>query len=273
MGDMEPRGRSLILACVLVIAAVGFAWAQNPGPTVDELLVRIFTAEDGQPYELTADFTGRLTLLVRGSRLTATAAGFFQEWRKPGETRRRKVTIERLDVPLLLRPFTRTLRRIIEEKVETTSESQETFHAHDVFLHQELSGRRYILVGVHKSIVDEAISKFGKPEDKLDTATRRRIAQWLFTAPTMRNFLIRSGPPYAMRAVVDEDGHIYELVLFYDWGQVGTRIGYITINGVSVWRNVASDATSELSSMGRVDGELVLVFTNHCLNCARSRIR
>lgn len=268
MGDMKVSPRAARIAagvCGLLLTAVAAVWAQTP--TVDQLLTRLFSTEGEDPYELTADFTGRLTFVVRGSRITAVAVGSFQESRRPGDIRRRKVIIERLDVPLLLRPFTGTLKRIIEEKVEAQSESQETFHAHDIFLAQELSARRYLLVGVHRDIVDEALNRYGKPQDKSDIAIRRRIAHWLFTSPTMREFLVRPGPPYAMRAVLDDEGHIYELTLLYDWGQVGTRIVYIEINSVPVWRNVVSDANSELSGLGRVEGELVLVFTNHCLNC------
>lgn len=271
MGDVDFSSfgrRHLAAACLITLVTVATAWAQTP--TVDQLLVRLFTSENDEPYELTADFSGKLTLLVRGSRVAATAAGSFREWRKAGEPRRRKVTIDRLDVPLLLRPFAGTLRRIIEEKVETQTENQETFHAHDIFMLQDLPGRRYALAGVHRNIVDDAISRFGKPEDKLDVATRRRIAEWLFTNPNMRTMLVRSGPPYAMRAVIDDEGHLYDLTLFYDWGQIGTKIVYTEIGGIPVWRTVVSDTVGDLTGMGRVEGDLVLNFTNHCMNCVRA---
>lgn len=270
MGDVDLfllGARRFAAACLITTMAVATAWAQSP--TVDQLLARLFTSEGEDPYELTADFSGKLNLFVRGSRVTAYAEGSFREWRKAGDVRRRKVTIERLDVPLLLRPFAGTLRKIIEEKVETQTENQETFHSHDIFMVADLPGRQYALGGVHRGIVDDAISRYGKPEDKLDIATRRRIAQWLFTNPNMRTMLVRSGPPYAMRAVVDADGHVYELILFYDWGQIGTKITYTVINGIPVWRNVTSDTVGDLSGVGRVEGDLVLVFSNHCMNCVR----
>jgi len=271
MGDVDSfslGARRLAAACLITLMALATAWAQSP--TVDQLLTRLFTTEGEEPYELTSDFSGKLSLIVRGSRVTARAQGSFREWRNAGDVRRRKVTIDRLDVPLLLRPFAGTLKKIIEEKVETQTENQETFHSHDIFMQQELPGRHYALAGVHRSIVDDAISRYGKPEDKLDVATRRRIAQWLFTNPNMRSMLVRPGPPYAMRAVVDDTGHVHDLTLFYDWGQIGTKITYTVISGVPVWRTVASDTVGDLTGMGRVEGDLVLSFSNHCMNCVRA---
>lgn len=256
--------RPSALALLTLLAVSPAAWGQSL--TFDQLVERIFTAEDEDPYELTADFTGRLTLTVRGSSIAATATGTYEEVRKSGEPRRRKVKIERLDVPLLLRPFTGTLRRVIEEKVESGTENPETFHAHDLFPLQELP-ERYVVGGVHRSIVDDAISRFGRPQDKTDPATRRRIAHWLFTTPSRREFLIRPGPPYAMRAVVDDEGHVHDLTIFYDWGQITTKIIYIMVSDKPAWRHLTSDAISELSGLGRVEGELVLAFTNHCRNC------
>lgn len=257
---------ALWLAAIGLVAAIAWpAYAQTP--SVDTLLGKLFTSETPDPYEVTADFNGSLTLLVRGSRLTATATGSYIEYRKAGDHRRRKVTIDRLDVPLLLRPFTGTLRKVIEDKVESQADNPENFHNHDVFLLQELPGKRYVLAGVHRSIVDDAIDRYGKPQDKRDVTTRRKIAQWLYTTPWMRSFLVRPGPPYAMRAVVDEDGQLHELTVSYDWGEIGTKVSYVTLSGQPIWKQVVSDVTSELSGVGHVDGELVLNFSNHCLNC------
>jgi hypothetical protein len=239
-------------------------WSQ---PTVDTLLARIFGSEDKTPYELTADFNGTLTLIVRGSRTTAVAAGSFTEWRGPDGVRRRKVDVKKLDLPVLLRPFGGSIRRIIEEKVETQSETPETFHEHDIFILGQQQGR-YTLVGVQRAIVDAAIDRYGKPQDKRDPEVRRRIARWLWTSPQREN-IVRSGPPYALSATVDEDGLIYELSLFYNWGEVGTRIVYIEINKQPVWRSVSADAVSDVSGVGRVNGVMTLNFTNHCLNCKK----
>jgi len=257
-----------VIFTLATLAAIGGPAAAQ-APSVDALLARLFGSEDKTPYELTADFSGTLTLIVRGGRFTAVAAGSFHEVRKSDGVKRRKVNITRLDLPVLLRPFRGTLRRVIEEKVETQSESPETFHEHDIFVHGELPGKRYLLIGVQKEIVDEAIDRYGKPEHKKDTATRRRIAHWLYTSPSMREMLVRSGPPYALQAVLDEGGTLYELTLFYNWGEVGTRIVYIIANGQPVWQQVSADANSELSGLGRADGKLLLNFTNHCVNCKK----
>lgn len=256
------------LLLVAILAAAGNP-ARAQAPSVDTLLTRLFGSEDKTPYELTADFAGTLALAVRGSTLTAVASGSFNEFRQADGIKRRKVTITTLDLPLLLRPFSGTIRRLIEEKVETQSETPETFHAHDIFIHGELPGRRYILVGVHKAIVDDALARYGRPEDRKNVEVRRRIARWLYTSPTQRETLVRPGPPYALLVILDDAGILYELTLFYDWGEVGTRIGYATVSGQPVWRQVSADAVSELAGLGRVDGKLFLTFTNHCVNCKK----
>lgn len=261
---MRPAAGVLL---ALLVAAAGPARAQTP--SVDTLLARLVGSEDKTPYELTADFAGTLALVVRGSTVTAVASGSFMESRGADGIKRRKVQITRLDLPLLLRPFRSTIRRVIEEKVETQSETPETFHDHDIFMHGELPGRRYVLVGVHRAIVDEAIDRYGRPEDKRNAEVRRQVARWLYTAPGRRETIVRAGPPYALLVIVDEAGTMYELTLFYDWGEVGTRISYNRLNGQLVWRQVSTDAVSELAGIGRVDGRLTLTFSNHCVNCRR----
>ncbi|HEY6103121.1 MAG TPA: hypothetical protein VI007_07840, partial [bacterium] len=164
-------------ALISLMIAAGVAipgWSQ---PTVDTLLARIFGSEDKTPYELTADFNGTLTLVVRGSRTTAVAAGSFTEWRGADGIRRRKVDVKKLDLPVLLRPFAGSIRRTIEEKVETQSETPDTFYEHDIFILSQQQGR-YVLVGVQRAIVDAAIDRYGKPQDKKDPEVRRRIARW-----------------------------------------------------------------------------------------------
>jgi hypothetical protein len=270
---MTLRNRTLaaVLATVLVVAATAGQPAAEELPSVDALLARLFSTDERTPYELTAEFTGTLTLTIRGGAVTARAAGSFYEVRRADGVRRRRVQITRLDLPFLLRPFASTIRRVIEEQVETQNESPETFHAHDIFLHSTLPGKRYVLVGVHKEIVDEAIDRYGRREDKADPATRRRIAQWLYTTPTQRELLVRPGPPYALRAVLNEYGTLFELALLYHWGEIGTRIDYAVVRDQWVWRQVDADASSELAGFGRVDGKLRLTFFNHCLNCPPAR--
>lgn len=258
---------SLAVTMAIELTTGGTAWAQVL--SVETLLARLFDVDVKTPYELSADFAGELVLSIRGGRLVVAAEGSFLESRGADGIRRRKVTVRRLDLPFFLRPFSGAVRRVIEEKVETQAETPETFHNHDVFILTELPGRRYVLVGVHRAIVDEAIDRYGQPRDKNDPLTRRKIAQWLFTSPTMTAFLVRPGPPYALRLIVDEDGQLYELALFYDWGEVSTRISYAVVNGQPVWRQITADTVSEFAGVGRVDGQLVLTFFNHCVNCRR----
>lgn len=258
----------LAAAAVMAAAiAAGMAAPARSQPAVDTLLARVFRSEDKTPYELTADFSGTLTLVVRGTKLTAIAAGSFREWRGADGVRRRKVNVTQLDLPVLLRPFAASVRKIIEEKVETQSETPEAFHDHDVFILSEERGR-YTLIGVQRGIVDDTIDRYGKPQDRRDPEVRRRIARWLWTG-SRRETIVRPGPPYALRAIVDERGLIHELTLFYDWGEVGTRIAYAEVNRQPVWRSISADAISDISGFGRVDGVMILNFSNHCVNCKR----
>ena len=261
----HPLPRLTAAALLTIALAGGLSLPARSQPTVDTLLARIFGSEDKTPYELTADFNGTLTLVVRGTRSTAVAVGSFVESRGADGIRRRKVTITKLDLPLLLRPFGATVRRLIEEKVETQSETPETFLEHDVFILTEQRGR-YVLVGVQRAIIDATIDRYGKPQDKRDPEVRRKIARWLWTSPQREN-IVRPGPPYALRTTTDEAGLVHELTLFYSWGEVGTRIVYVEVNKQAVWRTVQADAVSEVSGFGRVDGFMVLNFTNHCVNC------
>jgi hypothetical protein len=264
---LESPSRVVAAALICLALAAGAAMPASGQPTVDALLARVFSSEDKTPYELTADFNGTLTLVVRGSKTTAVAAGSFREWRGRDGVRRRKVEITKLDLPVLLRPFRASVQRIIEDKVETQSESPEAFHAHDIFI-LGAQGERHVLIGVQRAIIDGAIDRYGKPQDKRDPEVRRRIARWLWTSPQREN-IVRPGPPYALRAQVDDEGLIHELTLFYNWGEVGTRISYIEVNRQAVWRSISADALSDVSGVGRVDGVLVLYFTNHCVNCKK----
>jgi hypothetical protein len=235
---------------------------------VDVLLERLFSRNVGRPYELTADFTGTLDVTVKMSRLVVEAEGSFLELRGADGIRRRKVTVRKLSVPFILRPFASSVRRVIEEKIETSAENPETFHNHDLFLLAE-EPDQFVLAGIHRSIVDEAIDRYGHPEDKLDTATRRKIAEWLYTAPTMQEFIVRPGPPYALRAAIDDGGLLRELVLSYDWGAVSTVVEYTLVNGRPVWATLQADTVSDISGVGRVTGKLLLRLSNHCVNCHR----
>ncbi len=71
-----------------------------------------------------------------------------------------------------------------------------------------------------------------------------------------------------LTALVDENGLIHQLMLTYDWGQLGNTLTFVTIGGRAFWREVVSDTSTEVAGMGRVDGHMVMQVTNHCLNCA-----
>ncbi len=234
---------------------------------VDVLLARAVGTGSQETYELTADFQGSLTVTVRGAPFTAFAVGSYHESRKPGELRKRQITVRQLDVPFLLRPFTGSVKDLIEKKTELQSDNPATFSGHDIFLLEEQPGGRYVLSGVHRYIVDEAIDRYGGGANKTNIAFRRNIAKWLFTAPTMRPWIVRPGPPYALRTLIDDQGLIYNLELFYDWGQLGSRVSYVVVQGKSVWREIVTDTMTDLSGIGHVEGQMTLTFSNHCLNC------
>lgn len=253
------------------VAAAGVLAAGAPSGAgsdrVDDLLNTLFGAGESAPYTLTADFSGYISVVVGGAHVRAEAEGAFREWRGSDNIRRRSVRLRTLRLPLLLRPFSGALRRAIEEKVEGQADAPAAFLEHDVFILQELPEGRVVLAGVQRSIVTDALRRYGRPEDQTNTLTRRKTARWLYTSPTMRGFIVRSGPPYAFRAVVDEAGLLHELALSYDWGTVGSKVEFILVNKQPVASRIVADTASEVSGVGRVLGQLVLAFSNHCINC------
>src|SRR3989442_10411583 len=172
----SARRCAAVLAALLVTFSATTIGRAQP-PTVDVLLLRLFDVNVTEPYELNADFSGTLNVTIKRSRLVVAADGSFLEWRGTDGIRHRKVTIRDLSLPLLLRPFAPSIRSAIAEKLETQAENPETFHAHDIFLLSEQPDGRFVLAGVHRAIVDDAIDRYGHPEDKLDVTTRRKIAQ------------------------------------------------------------------------------------------------
>ncbi len=255
------------MAAAIVVMQLLVLPAGAEEPSVDDLLVRLFAPKHKAPFELTADFAGALTLAFGRSRLTAEAVGSFKEWHRVGEPRRRKVTIHRLDLPLLLRPFAGALRSTIEQRVEMQSEDPETFHAHDFFILEVHPEGRYVLAGVRRDIVDDAFQRYGSGVDGQDLATRRAVARWLFTSTAMHSWIVRPGPPYALEATVDAAGFLYELTALYHWGQVGTRFAYTVVSGEPVWREVVSDVMTDPTGPSSFTGQLTLTFANHCINC------
>ncbi len=261
--NATPCRRAIVAACCVLAFTVA---ARAQTPTLDLLLARIVAEPDRQPYTLTADFTSRLALTVSTGKFTVTAAGSLVESRAAnGEPRRRKVTVKTLDVPFLLRPFTNGIRGALSVLIEAENRAGEFLPTQDVFVADEAAGR-YLLGGVRQDIVTEVMTKYGQTALLRDPATRRAIAKWLY-APSQRASITREGPPYMLSALVDETGLVHELTLFYDWGQVGSRLSFVTIGGRAFWREVASDTSTEVAGMGRVDGNVVVRFANHCLNC------
>jgi hypothetical protein len=266
------RGRRGLLAAFvaagLMLAAGGRAARAQPDQ-VDALLTKLFGTDETTPYTLSADFSGYILATIGGAPVRAEAEGSFQEWRDRNDVRRRTVRLRTLRLPLLLRPFSGALRRAVEEKIEAQADAPEAFVQHDVFILDELPAGRFVLAGVDRGIVTGALKQYGRPEDERNIATRRNIARWLYTSPAMRGFLVRGGPPYAVRAVVDDTGLLHELVLFYDWGAITTRVDFVVVSKQPVASRIVADTVSTLPGVGRVTGRLVLTFSNHCVNCAR----
>jgi len=258
--------RTLVLATLVLLTLA--APSLGGGIDVDALLARVFASKYNEPYRLTADFSGTLVLFVRGRPVTAAVAGSYMEWEGPDREKRRQVSITRLDLPRLLRPFAGRLRRMIEEKVEHQSDAPDTFHDHDVFILDGLPERRYLLIGIHRAIIDDALERAGRPAARRDAELRREMAERLYTTPGYRERLPRPGPPYALRAVVDDKGNIYDLRLFYDWGAVGTSFTYVLVNDHPVWKTLGADTTGMVGGLGRVEGNLAFTFANHCFNCS-----
>lgn len=147
------------------------------------------------------------------------------------------------------------------------SEDPRAFHGHDFFILSAQPDGRFVLIGIHQRIVTDAFERYGRTADRDDPATRRAVARWLYTSPTMRASLARPGPPYAFEAVVSDAGMLHSLTAFYYWGQVATGFTDVTVAGVPVWRTVTADVVSEVPGLGPVRGRLRLHFFNHCLNC------
>ncbi len=263
--SLVRRGLALAAALALVLAPA----AVGQGLTIDTLLTRMMAEPNPQQYTMTADFTSRLTFNMATGRVGASAAGVFAESRPAvGEQRRRKATITRLDLPLLLRPFSGAIRGFIVDLIETEHRPSEIVPAHDVFIAEERPGGKFLVGGVRQDIVTEVMIKYRQTGGLREPAARRAIAQWLWS-PTQRPTIARGGPgPYALTAVVDEWGLAHQLDLFYDWGNLGTKVVFVQAGGRTFWKEVVVETSSEITGMGRVDGTMHLVLTNHCVNCA-----
>lgn len=255
---------SLVLLALLVLATPVLA----QGLSIDTLISRILTDPNPQPYTLTADFTARMAFNMTTGRVEVYAAGTLLESRSAtGEPRRRKATITRLDVPLLLRPFSSTIRRTVTDLVEAEPRPGEFIPTQDMFIVEERAGGRSLVGGVRQDIVTDTMTRYGQTANLRDPAARRAIARWLWS-PTQRASIVRGGPgPYMLSALVDESGLLHQLSLFYEWGELANRFAFASVAGRPFWREVITDTSSEFMGLGRVDATIALQISNHCLNC------
>lgn len=252
-----------MLAALLAAVLIASLPARAQSLPIETLLARIFSMDNQAPYDVTANFTGTLALDVKDGRWVSATAGTFHEWRERGQPRHWKVTIERLELPALLRPFSTALRRAIEDRAAMQSEGLETLRFHDLFILEERPGGYYVLGGIRHDLVDEAIDRYGHAQDKANPSTRRHIARWLYTSPTTRDWIVRRGVPYALQTVVDDLGLAHTLALYYNWGRLDMTFAYVTVGGHSLWREVSSIVTSEIEGLGHVNGQLTLTFGQH----------
>jgi hypothetical protein len=252
---------------VAVLAALtisGVATAHTV--TVDALIARVVTEPNTHPYQMTADFTTRATFALNAGKWSVLAVGMMVETRPSGEPRRRKATVTRLDLPVVLRPFSGSIRQYVIDLIETERRLAEFVPLFDIFIQQELGGGRFVLGGVRQDIVTDVMTTYGQTGYLKDPAARRAIARWLY-APSQRASIVRPGHAYVLTAQVDENGLVHQLTLHYDWGVLTNRFAFVTLGGRAFWREVAGDTSTELTGFGRVDGTMLIQFSNHCLNC------
>ncbi|MBI4280353.1 MAG: hypothetical protein HY660_18015 [Armatimonadetes bacterium] len=250
-------------AAILALALAGVP-AHAQGPSVDQLLERVFDAGQRQPTEFSSEFSADLTLRAPLGTFVAQGQGTYVQWRRPGEKTRQRVVVTKLDVPFLLRPFQGYLKKFIGEKVEGQVEQGNVLNEHDVFLLDEKAGDLWVLAGVRHDIVGDFMKKYGRQSDVKDRLARRAIAKWMYTR--MRSQIVKPGGPYVFQATIDSEGNIRDLLLQYDWGPVRTKIDYVKIRGNTVWEKVVVDSMTVLGDWGRIEGLLNMRFSNFCFN-------
>jgi hypothetical protein len=251
------------LVAVLMLGAQ-VAVAANSQESVETVIAQIFGTKDAATYELQAHVRGKFSLTTgSGGNVAGAAVGIFREWRTPG-SRRWRISVQDVELPWLLRPFSGAVRASIEQRVDAQSEAFESFKNYDVFISEELAGGEYVLVGLRRDLVDEAITRFGRSVDRQDGDSRRAIARWLFTAPSMQSWMKRAGQPYALKVVADESGLVHELQVFYERSQVGMKFSYLTVDNQAAWKEVLSTfANSNAKGIGRLEGQLKLDFADY----------
>src|SRR3989441_8371808 len=116
------------LVAVLALGAAPLRGEAQPQPvTVEFLLQKLFGSNNKPPYDLTADFTGVLTVSFKNGRLVVEAEGSFHEWRGTDSVKHRRGLIPDLSVPLLFRPFAPSLRRTVAEEDEAQARKPQIF--------------------------------------------------------------------------------------------------------------------------------------------------
>jgi hypothetical protein len=238
-------------------------------PTVDDLLRAALAPKPSELYTMHADFNVVLTVRYAGSGLlTATAQGTLIEQHRPGEPLHRALGIREIHVPLVLRPFTGLVQRIIRERIETQPDDLPDVHADDFFL-LDSAGGGYTIGGVRRDIVTRAMAAYASVDDGAgDREMRRSVAKWLFTSPLMKDRLVRPGPPYALEGVVDTHGLLRGFMVFYNWGTLRTQIDYAMISGAPVWDRLQTDVAGKLPTLGPVTGDVTIALSHQCLDCA-----
>lgn len=253
---------SAALAATLMTALP--AGAQTP--PISALLASDSARADAAPYELRAQFTGTLRLVVRGAHYTIGTEGWMRQSSRPGEPRRTRVTVERVQVPFLLQPFSTSLRGAIADLIETQTADPMLADTHDLFITEATPGR-IAVGGVRRDLVNEAIERYMPQLDPRIPEMRTVVARWLYSSQRMQSWLRRPGPPYLITAVVGSSGLLETLSLTYDWGTVETNVAYAAVGARVVWRTIDLAVAGDLKGIGPLNGQLALAFSNYCVNC------
>jgi hypothetical protein len=264
------RPAALVAALMIATMPPAPATAQPQPLTVDALIARVYSEPNPQPYTMTADFNSAVVLKLPTGLITVKGVGTMTESRAAvGQPRTRKATVTKLDVPVLLRPFSNAIRKVVTDAIELEQKPNEILPTQDIFIAEERGPDKFLLGGVRADIVNDTMVKYKQQAFMRDNTARRAIARWLWS-PSQRAGIVRGGPgPYLLAVLIDETGLIHQLTLNYDWGQIENRIQFVMVGGRPFWREVVSDTAGDVAGIGHVDGRMTLLVQNHCLNCTR----
>jgi hypothetical protein len=264
------RRRLSAASAILLIFMAGWP-GRAQAPSVDELIRRALAPKPSDTYTMRADFDALLAVrYADGASLTATARGTLTESHRAGQPLRRTLTIRELHLPVVLRPFTRPVQRIVKERIAAQPDELMDVHAHDFFLLDDAAEDLYTIGGVRRDIVTNAMAAYRAPQGESggDGEARRSVAKWLFTSPVMKTRIVHPGPPYALEAVVDAQGLLRAFTVYYNWGTLRTQIAYAIIGGAPVWDRIQSDVATDLPTFGHATGEVTISLSNECLDCS-----